>query len=341
MEDGFETGNIPVQLSIPLKQDFTQGEDGDLYLEFLGSNTSLSLSGHMMEESAIKNMKEQAVGLPMFVNHDPDKVFAVIDSVRETGPDEFRPIAKVFSQTGDSIVDEPTNTVRNWLKQGVDLGASIGAVIKKYKIIIDEDAEDDFIIDISKVELIETSATPIPAVQDTKGQTKAVKCKDGMCSQMVKEILKQDKSILKPVEVIKEEITMAEEVKVDNKYKQLEEKIAAMELKEAKLEEARLAQEAKEAKKVEKEELKTEILGAVKETVKEQFDIIVKEMKADRTEVPGVVKETANGELPDVKEVKTNQSVVGQVFTKPEEYPAHLGGVKQTAYTSEQLAQMA
>ena len=340
MGDGYETGKIPVQLSIPLKQDFTQGEDGDLYLEFLGSNTSLSLSGHMMEESAIKNMKEQAVGLPMFVNHDPDKVFAVIDSVKQTGPDEFRPIAKVFPQTGDPIVDEPTNTVRNWLKQGVNLGASIGAVIEKYKIIIDEEAENDFIIDISQVTLIETSATPIPAVQDTKGQTKVVSCKDGVCSQMVKEILKQHKPILKSDDIIKEEITMVEEVK-DTKYEALEQKIVAMELKEAKLEEERIAKELKEAKEAEKEELKSELLEAVKDVVKEELGNVVKEMKADRTEVPGVVKETAKGELPKVEEVKLHESVVGQVFTKSEEYPAHLGGVKQVAYTSEQLAQMA
>ena len=135
MGEGYETLNLPVEFSIPFTQSFVEGEDGekDTFLEFLGSSTDLSLSGHKMSESAIADMKSQAVGLPMFVNHNPDKVFAIITSVRESSPSEFRPVAKMFRETGDPIIDEPVKTVNNWRKQGVDLGASIGAVIQKAK----------------------------------------------------------------------------------------------------------------------------------------------------------------------------------------------------------------
>ena len=341
----YQKVDIPVELSIPFVQSF-EGDDGEQYLEFLGSTTDTSLSGHRMQETAIGDMNREAIGKSCFINHNADKVFGVITSVDQSNPTEFRPRVQLFKETGDALLDEPVKTVKNWVNQGKQighdfLGASCGSKIKQMKLT--QDDNKDLVMDVKNIAFLEMSATPIPAVTRTKGEVKPVTCKGGMCTQIANQILQtytptiEDEDVV--VDEIKEEIIMVDEIKDKNEVKELKEQLAELLTEKKEREEKLRIEEAAKKELESKEALKSEILEAVKVVVKEELGSVVKEMKADRTEVPGVVKEKANGELPDIEPV-VKKPLIGQSFTNPAEYPVHVGGIEQTGYTSEELAQM-
>jgi len=179
----YQKSNIPVKLSLGFNQSFMSGDD--TYVEFLASNMDTSSGGHKMTENSIRTMKKQAIGLPVFVNHNPDAVCANITNVKATQDHEFRPIAKLFSETGDSKVDTPVKTVKNWLDNGVGVGASIGATILQMKF---KEEDKNPIVEVNNLRLHEVSLTPIPAILGTAGSVRTFR--EGLCQSIGNQVVK-------------------------------------------------------------------------------------------------------------------------------------------------------
>jgi hypothetical protein len=180
--------NIPIQFGATLTE--TSKKDNRLFLNFLASTTTKSLSDHQMEESAIEDMKQISSehNLPTFIDHNSEKDFGQIVGVAETGPDEFRPIVRVNEETGNPIVDAPVQKVKQWIKENANMGASIGGIVQKLKIEFDPDT-DDITFKIHNIRLYEMSATLIPALPETRGEVKTEKvCPNGFCGEINRQV---------------------------------------------------------------------------------------------------------------------------------------------------------
>jgi phage head maturation protease len=175
---------VPVKLNLGLDQSYETG--GDTYIQFLASNNTTSLSGHRMELSALDKMKQSAISLPVFLNHDPNRLVGSISSVTQTTPDEFRPVAKLLNEINDMRVDQDVKTLKNWLNNDVKVGASIGASILAYSL---SEEDNKTIVNIKDLNLLEVSLTPIPALESSKGTVR--NCPNGLCQQLGKQILNQ------------------------------------------------------------------------------------------------------------------------------------------------------
>jgi len=180
----YKNVNIPVHLSLSLNQSFN--DDGDTYIEFLASNNTTSLTGHRMELSAIEKMKEEALGLPVFLDHQPSRIVGNVTSVKETTPDKFMPRVTLFRETNDPVIDEPVRTLKNWIQNGVQVGASVGASILEMAL---SEENNKPIVSVRDLKLIEVSLTSVPALQATKGTLST--CKNGLCQEIGSQILNQ------------------------------------------------------------------------------------------------------------------------------------------------------
>jgi hypothetical protein len=180
----YQKSNIPVRFNLELQQSYT-GND-ETYLEFLASDNSISLSGHRMEIPALQKMRNESIGLPSFLNHDPNRIVGNITSVAESAPDKFMPRVTLLEEVGDSRIDEPVRTLKNWLANSVQVGASIGASILEMAI---EKEDNKPIVSVRDLKLIEVSLTAIPAVTSTRGTVKT--CKNGFCQSIGNQILNQ------------------------------------------------------------------------------------------------------------------------------------------------------
>jgi hypothetical protein len=182
----YKNVQVPVRFNLQLQQSFT-GND-ETYLEFLASDQSVSLSGHRMELPALQKMRNESIGLPSFLNHDPNRIVGNITSVKESSPDKFMPRVTLLKEVGDSRIDEPVKTLKNWLANSVQVGASIGASILEMAI---EKENNKPIVSVSvrDLKLIEVSLTAVPAVTSTRGTVKT--CKNGFCQSIGNQILNQ------------------------------------------------------------------------------------------------------------------------------------------------------
>jgi HK97 family phage prohead protease len=345
----FRNVDIPFKFTVPVQQNYK--EDGRQYLSGLASTTNTSATGHRMLMSAIQRMKEMAVGLPGFLNHNPDKVYGQIVSVEESSDNEFNPVFQLFKLTGKPLVDEALEKILHWLDEGLKLGMSIGGRITKARFI---EEDDDYIIEIKDLELYEVSVTPIPAVTETRGKTKMVdSCNDPIScqiAQFIKHDVNFDDFIVKndvELENVNQEVDkmpenkIVESIKLDEKYvtkddfKPLEESLRAI-LDERKAEkEAKEKAELKQAKEDERKELLTEVGKVAGQIVEEKLGEALKEMRTSREHV----RESDKTKIDDVvKEDETvPEKILGQSFTDPLKAPAHIGGIVQKAYTPDEL----
>ena len=192
--------------------------DGELILTGMASSNSKSLYGEVMSETALKQMCETAVGLPILYDHE-GKMGSVAGVVKNA-----------YLQDNDlyldfSILPKFQSEIRELLDYGVLLGLSIGGMVSSF------DMKNELVEDIT---LVEVSLTPVPANRDTHG-TVMIKqnmvtsdCLYGVCNTLIKQNLKEDEIISteEEIKLAKPQDTPADkgEAPVEEKPNQEEEK---------------------------------------------------------------------------------------------------------------------
>lgn len=155
-------------------------EDKPLILEAIASTNSVDLEGDYMTNDCLEDMKKQAVGLSIFLdhNHTIDKIVGTVTEVIETSSDVFKIKFSVLPKYEWYITD--------LLENGVNLGLSIGASVLDY-----DNTDEGW--KINKVKLVEISIVAIPANWDTFGTVQTskelgevtAKCFNGACKQII------------------------------------------------------------------------------------------------------------------------------------------------------------
>lgn len=184
-----------------------------LILEGVASSTSIDLEGDNMTSECIESMKQQAVGLSMFLDHEHcvDKIIGKVEEVLESTADIFK--------IKFSILPSYQYYIQEFLDAGINLGLSIGASVLDY-----EETETGW--KIKEIKLHEISVVGIPANQDSLGTVVATKnkeeeyvvakCFNGACKQIIKQIETTSKELEDGNEVDDEIITKAEVVNMIN-----------------------------------------------------------------------------------------------------------------------------
>ncbi len=176
-------------------------ENKPLILEAIASTTSKDLDGDYMTLECLQDMKEQAKGLSIFLdhNHTIDKIVGSVTDVIETSPDVLKIKFSVLPKYEWYITD--------LLENGVNLGLSIGASVLDF-----EDTETGW--KINKVKLVEISIVGIPANWDTFGTVQTskelgevtAKCFNGACKQIIDNL-----DLSKDLEMINKDIEDGED----------------------------------------------------------------------------------------------------------------------------------
>lgn len=166
--------------------------DEPLILEAIASSNSVDLDGDYMTNDCLEDMKDQAIGLSIFLDHKPttDKIVGSVTEVIETSSDIFKIKFSVLPKYKWYITD--------LLENGINLGLSIGASVLDYE-------NTDTGWKINKVKLVEISIVGIPANWDTFGTVKTskelgvvtAKCFNGACKQIIDNLELSDKSLIK------------------------------------------------------------------------------------------------------------------------------------------------
>lgn len=181
-------------------------EDEPLILEAIASTNSVDIDGDYMTNECLEDMKKQAIGLSIFLdhNHTIDKIVGSVTDVIETSSDIFKIKFSVLPKYEWYITD--------LLDNGINLGLSIGASVLDYE-------NTDTGWKINKVKLVEISIVGIPANWDTFGTVKTskelgevtAKCFNGACKQVI------DNLSLSVVSDVQKDIEDGEESELDNK----------------------------------------------------------------------------------------------------------------------------
>lgn len=188
VQQALDRGEHPFFIQMPAE--VTQDAQGNVTkITGLGSKVERSRTGHKMLSSAIANLNSQSKGNPGFINHDPDQIFGNIVGVRQGALDEYNPVFQMLPKSDNQIADAPRAKIDLWVKNGVKLGLSMGGIVKQFDTVKDK-GTGEYTFEISKIEPVETSVTPLPAVTSSDGSVKAVQtvCKDGICGQIAQQI---------------------------------------------------------------------------------------------------------------------------------------------------------
>ena len=155
-------------------------EDKPLILEAIASSNSVDLDGDYMTNECLEDMKSQAIGLNIFLDHEHtiDKIVGSVVEVIETSSDIFKIKFSVLPKYEWYITD--------LLENNINLGLSIGASVLDFE-------ETDTGWKIDKVKLVEISIVGIPANWDTYGTVQTskelgmvtAKCFNGACKQII------------------------------------------------------------------------------------------------------------------------------------------------------------
>lgn len=155
-------------------------EDKPLILEGIASSNSVDLDGDYMTNECLEDMKTQALGLNIFLDHEHtiDKIVGKVTDVVETSSDVFK--------IKFSVIPAYEWYISDFLQNGINLGLSIGASVLDF-----EDTETGW--KINKVKLHEISIVGIPANWDTFGTVQTskelgmvtAKCFNGACKQII------------------------------------------------------------------------------------------------------------------------------------------------------------
>lgn len=151
-----------------------------LILEGVASSNSVDLDGDYMTNECLEDMKTQALGLNIFLDHEHtiDKIVGKVTDVIETSSDVFK--------IKFSVIPAYEWYISDFLENGINLGLSIGASVLDF-----EDTDTGW--KINKVKLHEISIVGIPANWDTFGTVQTskelgmvtAKCFNGACKQII------------------------------------------------------------------------------------------------------------------------------------------------------------
>lgn len=166
-----------------------------LILEAVASSNSVDLDGDYMTNECLEDMKTQAVGLNIFLDHEHtiDKIVGSVTDVIETSSDIFKVKFSVLPKYEWYLTD--------LLENGINLGLSIGASVLDFE-------ESDTGWKINKVKLVEISIVGIPANWDTYGTVQTskelgmvtAKCFNGACKQIIDNLNLQKDLVVKEFE---------------------------------------------------------------------------------------------------------------------------------------------
>lgn len=174
-------------------------ENKPLILEGIASSSNVDLEGDYMTQECLEDMKKQALGLSIFLDHEHtiNSIVGKITHVLESSADIFKIKFSVLPSYEWYLLE--------FLEYGINLGLSIGA-----KVLDFEETEKGW--QINKVQLLEVSIVGIPANPDTRGTVKisknaenivTAKCFNGACKQIIDNLESSD--LVKELEDGKEE----------------------------------------------------------------------------------------------------------------------------------------
>lgn len=166
-----------------------------LILEAVASSNSVDLDGDYMTNECLEDMKKQAIGLNIFLDHEHtiDSIVGSVTDVIETSSDIFKVKFSVLPKYEWYLTD--------LLENGINLGLSIGASVLDFE-------ESDTGWKINKVKLVEISIVGIPANWDTFGTVQTskelgmvtAKCFNGACKQIIDNLSLQKDLVVKEFE---------------------------------------------------------------------------------------------------------------------------------------------
>jgi len=185
-EQAIKDGKYPVIVTIPIIKQNTH--DNRTEIVGLGSKSERSLTGHKSTQEFINSLRTQAVGKPLFVNHDPSMVAGRVTRVLDGKDDEFIPVARLNAPNDNHIADAPRAIVQQWIDEEQQIGYSYGAIVDKVDVTSEDSGEPTFNVGGGKLK--EMSVTLIPALESSGGTVKTTTpvCPNGMCDQMVRQI---------------------------------------------------------------------------------------------------------------------------------------------------------
>lgn len=170
-------------------------DDKPLILEAIASSNSVDLDGDYMTNECLDDMKTQAVGLSIFLDHEHtiDKIVGKVTEVVESSSDVFKIKFSVLPKYEWYITD--------LLENGINLGLSIGASVLDYE-------NTDTGWKINKVKLVEISIVGIPSNWDSFGTVQTskelgmvtAKCFNGACMQIIDNLNLQEDLVNKEFE---------------------------------------------------------------------------------------------------------------------------------------------
>lgn len=138
--------------------------DGKTRLRCIASSSVEDRHGDTITEGCIRDMKRQATGLTIFLNHQydwPEDVFGTIERASTTVQDGT--VLLGLTIVADEEDERVATSIRK-MENGIRAGISIGAMILDYELKEQEDEDAWFpALTINKVELLEASIVGIPA----------------------------------------------------------------------------------------------------------------------------------------------------------------------------------
>ena len=169
----------------------TKSLEGDneetLVIEGIISTTNKDLYGDILTQEALESLKNQMIGLNVFLDHEYgyDDVVGVVRDARLEDNKLYGTVA---------VTEDYAEDIKSKLNFGVNLGFSIGGTAER--------KENDMSI-ITDFNLIEISLTPLPANLDSFGTVEAKgvtvgTCLTGICHKMLKNIESETMSDTQP-----------------------------------------------------------------------------------------------------------------------------------------------
>lgn len=183
------------------------------FLHGIASNTQVDKEGERVTKNFIAKMKEQAIGLTVFAEHEHtiDKTLGFID---EIGGDEenFEVVTSLepeYNPENNPTGNETVTKVLTKLKHGTKLGYSIGGRVTKAVKVYDEELKKD-IIELDDGELFEVTVTAMPAGKNTFVQP-LIKSMNEFVSEMDQEEDQEEKQTTEKKSEIKHSNKISDE----------------------------------------------------------------------------------------------------------------------------------
>ena len=179
-------------------------DDNKKYLKGVASATIVDREDDKVESSFIKKMHQNAMGLPVFLDHKHDSEHLVGTIVKTEGDDDyFIPTTQLEDEwssddpTGNIEVNRLLKRLDSGLKLGYSIGGKITSAVKHWNNKLNK-----FVRHILDGEIMEVSVTPIAALQGSDVSLTFVKnLNDDMFADFDEEIDEDLSNILKEIDI--------------------------------------------------------------------------------------------------------------------------------------------